>query len=115
MRRLSAYRVFLTHNTEYHVRAHCCFGVRDRRSGAWLGAHWALGQRLADAFPDHTGKMCSIRSPAIGEPLWFVAAAGHHRTSPLLAIEDRECFEMPGLHPGLRALALRGAKTRDTY
>ena len=33
MRRPSSYRVFLTRRSEYHVRGHVCFGVKDRRTG----------------------------------------------------------------------------------
>ena len=47
MRRLSAYRVFLTRKSEYHVRGHMCFGVRDRRTGQWQNEHWALRERPA--------------------------------------------------------------------
>jgi hypothetical protein len=117
MRRLSAYRVFLTRNSEYHVRGHVCFGVRDRRSGDWQQAHWALGQRLASAFPDGQGKMCSISSPSIGEPLWFATGERPHCTSPLLAVEEREGFDMPGLHAGLREeIVRRGTGSiRETY
>jgi len=116
MRRLSAYRVFLTRNSEYHVRGHVCFGVRDRRNGEWPSRHWALGQHLASAFPDHTGKMCSLGSPVVGEPLWFAAEAGPHCTSVLLAIEEREYCELPGLHGVLpEALAKRAVNPRETY
>lgn len=89
MRRLSAYRVFLTRQTEYHVRNHVCFGVRDRRTGQWIETHWALNQRLAAAFPDARGKMCSVSTPLIGEPLWFAMAGGLHHTSPVLGVEER--------------------------
>src|SRR5215813_7856039 len=103
MRRLSSYRVFLTRRTEYHVRGHICMGVRDRRSGQFLHTHWALGLRLAGAFPDAHGKMCSISSPAIGEPLWFAMAGGLHHTSPVLAVEERQHIDLSAewsrIHP----------------
>jgi hypothetical protein len=107
MRRSSSYRVFLTRRSEYHVRGHACFGVRDRRSGEWLESHWALGLPLAQAFPDARGRMCSIRVPVIGEPLCFAAASGLHATSPVLSVEERQHLDLAGglsrLHPALRA------------
>lgn len=96
MRRFSAYRVFLTRKSEYHVRGHSCFGIRDRRSGAWLQSHWALGQRLATAFPDAHGTLCRFGLPAIGEPLCFVLEGRPYYTSAVLAVEEREQFDLSG-------------------
>ena len=96
MRRLSSYRVFLTRQSEYHVRGHVCFGVRDRRSGQWLGGHWALERRLATAFPDGNGKMCCISGPGIGEPLCFCVDDRLHETSPVLAVEERAHLDLAG-------------------
>ncbi len=117
MRRLSSYRVFLTRNTEYHVRGHVCFGIRDRRSGCWAPQHWALGKPLASAFPDAQGRMCSISSPQLGEPLWLLTESGPHRTSPLLAIEERAHLESDVLDPRLRAAAQQrpADSIRDTW
>lgn len=39
------HRVFLTRNTEYHLRGDECVGVRDRGSGLWLCDHPALRMR----------------------------------------------------------------------
>jgi hypothetical protein len=94
MRRFSAYRVFLTRKSEYHVRGHACFGVRDRRNGQWLAEHWALGQRLATAFPEAHGKMCSFGVPVIGDALCFVMDGQPQYTSPVLAIEEREQLDL---------------------
>jgi hypothetical protein len=113
--------VFLTRQSEYHVRGHVCFGVRDRRTGCWVESHWALRKRLASAFPDAKGNMCSISSPAVGEPLWFAVGTGVHHTTPVFAVEDREYLEMSPLaskiHPALRqALAAAPAQAiRDTH
>jgi hypothetical protein len=96
MRRLSAYRVFLTRKSEYHVRGHMCFGVRDRRTGQWQNEHWALRQRLATAFPDAHGDMCRFGVPVIGEPLCFVIARQPHYTSAVMAVEEREHIDMSG-------------------
>jgi hypothetical protein len=121
MRRLSSYRVFLTRQSEYHVRGHVCFGVRDRRSGRWLESHWALRARLASAFPDAQGNMCSIASPAIGEPLWFAVDGVLHHTSPVISVEEREHLAlregMGRLSPALRAELAHASPSaiRDTH
>jgi hypothetical protein len=123
MRRLSAYRVFLTRQTEYHIRGYVCFGVRDRRSGQWLESHWALRKRLAQTFADAHGKICSLRSPAIGEPLCFDIGHGLHQTSPVLAVEERQHWSIGDnsgpdrIHPLLReSLASSTAESlRDTH
>lgn len=96
MRRLSAYRVFLTRKSEYHVRGHMCFGVRDRRTGQWQNQHWALRQLLATAFPAAHGKMCGFGVPAIGEPLCFIVEERPQYTSPVMAVEEREHLDTSG-------------------
>jgi len=93
-RRLSAHRVFLTRRSEYHVRNHVCFGVRDRRTGTWLPEHWALGKPLATAFPQTFGNVYSFGAPVIGEALCFVIEDNAHYTSPVLAVEEREQLDI---------------------
>ena len=120
MRRSSAYRVFLTRKSEYHVRSHVCFGVRDRRTGSWRSEHWALGRPLAGSIADSRGAVCSLGMPAVSEPLCFMVDDEPHYTSAVLSIEEREQLELPGrmrLRPRLiDELAQRPAGTiRETY
>ena len=120
MRRPSAYRVFLTRKSEYHVRSHVCFGVRDRRTGGWRADHWALGRPLAGSIADSRGAMCSLGMPAVSEPLCFVVGDELHYTSAVISIEEREQLELPRrmrLSPRLYGeLASRPRGTiRETY
>ena len=120
MRRPSAYRVFLTRKSEYHVRSLVCFGVRDRRTGAWRADHWALGRPLAGSFADARGALCSLAVPEVNEPLCFMVGDEPHYTSAVLAIEEREQLELPPrrrIHPRLyEALRRRPSGTiRETY
>lgn len=92
MRRPSAYRLFITRNSEYHVRGSVCCAVRDRRTGAWMQSHAAVGRPLADAFADASGRVRSASIPMIGEPLVFVLSSGPVRTSAVLSVEEREGF-----------------------
>ncbi len=94
MRRASAYRVFLTRNTEYHVRGHVCIGVRDRRTGQWQAEHPALARPLAESVVDSGGRLQSLRVPSLGDPLEFVVAGASLRTSPILDIEEREALNV---------------------
>ena len=49
------HRVYLTRNTEYHLRDGFCVAVRDRRTGDFLQGHLALQRRVHGGlkfFPD---------------------------------------------------------------
>jgi hypothetical protein len=92
MRRPSAYRVFLTRSSEYHVRGRVCLGVRDRRTGAWSLGHPALRGRIASVGPE--GRPQSVGTPVIGECLWFVGGEQPVQTSPVLAVEEREALAL---------------------
>lgn len=64
-------RQFVTHNTEYHLRDDVCVAVRDRRTGAWLTEHNALGTKLVGALActPHGFAMATPGEP--GSSLWF--------------------------------------------
>lgn len=83
------HRVFVTRNTEYHVRRDQCVAVKDRRSGEWLRAHLALRGRVSGAlrFTDEGGIQPNPGTPAIGESLFFRASGRDLVTSTILAIE----------------------------
>jgi hypothetical protein len=117
MRRLSAYRVFLTARNEYHVREFVCCAVRNRRTGDYHEDHWALERRLATAFADAQGNMCGLALPTIGERLAFVVDGDVLETSPVLAVEEREAVQLPrAATAALRnALAAGVASARDSY
>ncbi len=90
MRRSSAYRVFLTRNSEYHVRGHVCIGVRDRRSGSWLKDHPALARPFSHSVVSADGRISLPHLPGLGDPLEFDINGTPLRTSPVLDIEERE-------------------------
>ena len=92
MRRASAYRVFLTRNTEYHVRGHVCIGVRDRHSGQWCADHPAVARPIAQAVMDQRGRLSAIHVPNLGEALEFELEGQALRTSPVIEIEEREAL-----------------------
>jgi len=86
------HRVFVTRNTEYHVRRDVCVGVRDRRSGNWLRAHLALRSKVYGGlrFAGHGGFRPNPGIPEIGESAFFQAAGRDLITSTILSVERPE-------------------------
>lgn len=89
MQRTSEYRVFLTKNSEYHVRSGVCVSVRDRRTGNWLAKHEAIGLALSSVFSDASGHIQAVSLPMVGEPLSFQLPDRMFQTSPVLSVEMR--------------------------
>ena len=89
MQRTNAYRVFLTKNSEYHVRSGICLSVRDRRTGAWFAEHEAIGLPLSDVYADGRDDVRVAAMPVVGEPLSFQLQDRIFETSPVLSVEVR--------------------------
>ena len=83
------HRVFVTRNTEYHLRDRVCVAVRDRRSGEFLGGHLAVRRELAGGVhrvPNGT-LIPREEEPSPGEALFFIADGIDLVTSPLIRVE----------------------------
>jgi hypothetical protein len=65
--------VFVTRNTEYHLRDGVCVAVRDRVSKRWAEGHMALKLRMEGAVRMHSnGALIPIFSPPdAGDALFF--------------------------------------------
>ncbi|MFW6050165.1 MAG: hypothetical protein ACODAU_03255 [Myxococcota bacterium] len=83
------HRVFVTRNTEYHVRKDRCVAVRDRRSGRWLHGHFACGSQVSGGirFSERGGMLPNVGTPAIGESVFFHARGRDVVTSPVVSVE----------------------------
>ena len=83
------HKVFVTRNTEYHVRRDMCVAVKDRRSGQWLRRHLALKNRVHGGirFSRSGGITPNAGQPQVGESLFFHASGRDVVTSPILSIE----------------------------
>jgi hypothetical protein len=87
--------VLVTLNSEYHCRDDRCIAVRDRRTGAFVSEHRAIGKRLTAGIRyGDDGGIAQISLPddlLEGERLCFVSREGDQEldvvTSPLLGIE----------------------------
>lgn len=83
------HKVYVTRNTEYHVRRNHCVAVRDRRSGSWVQGHLAVSSRVSGGlkFFDN-GSVCpNDGDPSIGESVFFSADGRDLVTSPVVAVE----------------------------
>jgi hypothetical protein len=86
------HKVFVTRNTEYHLRRGVCVAVKDRTSGEWLRAHLALSQKIHGGlrFTRAGGIHANAGQPVVGESLFFHAAGRDLVTSPVLSVERPE-------------------------
>ncbi len=81
------HRMFVTRNTEYHLRIDECVGVRDRTSGAWVANHAALRLR-AISVPPMGGE-----GHMVGQRIHFWSHSVDVLTSPVTAVArpERTC------------------------
>jgi len=86
------HKVFVTRNTEYHLRKGVCVAVKDRLSGEWLRAHLALSQKIHGGlrFTRAGGIHANAGQPTVGESLFFHASGRDLVTSPVLSVERPE-------------------------
>lgn len=88
------HKVYVTRNTEYHVREGICVAVRDRHSGGYHSAHIALSLQLQGAVKIYSngGVIPQANDPEPGDAIYFsyVRPDGEERqivTSRLLSVE----------------------------
>ncbi|HSC89506.1 MAG TPA: hypothetical protein VLC09_19625 [Polyangiaceae bacterium] len=82
-------QMFVTRNTEYHLRDGVCVAVRDRRTDCWLEGHLALGRSLSGGvrvLPNGTAIPIPA-APQVGEALYFSAEGRELITSVLCSVE----------------------------
>jgi hypothetical protein len=83
------HKVFVTRNTEYHVRQGKCVGVRDRESGDWLQQHFALYRPIIGSIKFfESGAMSALPGlPRIGESMYFEDVGRDLVTSSVVSVE----------------------------
>lgn len=92
--------VYVTRNTEYHVRREVCVAVRDRRSGQWLRSHQALSSvvrgalkfTVRGAIDPNPGK------PRTGECLYFSEQGRDLVTSAIVDVQ-RPALDIVSTYP----------------
>jgi hypothetical protein len=67
------HRVYVTRNTEYHVRDEVCVAVRDRGSNAWRSAHIALNLKIEGGVKlfSNGAVIPNLASPSVGDAMFF--------------------------------------------
>lgn len=83
------HRVFVTKNTEYHVRRQTCVAVRDRDSGTFLPVHFALNRPVSGSirFFETGGLAAAPALPRVGESMYFEHAGRDLVTSAVVSVE----------------------------
>jgi hypothetical protein len=82
--------MFVTKNTEYHLRANLCVAVRDRHSNVWLEGHLAVGRKLTGAVRLLGGGHDAVpgeSEPSVGDALYFSDSQRQLVTSALCAVD----------------------------
>ena len=86
------HHVYVTRNTEYHMRDGVCVAVRDRRTGRFVPAHVAVSLKLEGGVRlfANGGVIPRIEKPGVGDAIWFATSTDASRqlvTSRIEAIE----------------------------
>jgi len=84
------HRMFVTRNSEYHMREDICVGVRNTREDRWLDRSRLLSARLmgaVDSFSTLSSSACT--EPAVGKYLLFVCENGELIVTTKLEAIDR--------------------------
>ncbi|QQR91906.1 MAG: hypothetical protein IPJ88_09525 [Myxococcales bacterium] len=82
------HRVYVTRNTEYHIRRDTCVGVRDISTGRWLGAHMALNRKLCGGLRfGEKGVEPNSGEPDVGESLYFQSSGQDLVTSIVTEVQ----------------------------
>lgn len=80
--------MYVTRNTEYHLRDGVCVAVRDIGSGSWLPGHLAMSRRLSGAVRVTANGtwLPTLDDPAPGEALYFGEGGRELITSALASV-----------------------------
>jgi hypothetical protein len=83
------HRVFITRNSEYHMKRSTCVAIRDRKSGEWSRDHSALRQEIAGSilFDDDGSIKISPGLPRVGESMYFDIGGIDLITSSIVSVE----------------------------
>jgi hypothetical protein len=80
------HKLFVTQNTEYHVRDRQCVAVRDLWTGEWRDDHPAVGRRLFGAVRPGARGLEPLDRPEVDCLLWFENGDNDILTSRLTVV-----------------------------
>lgn len=78
------HKVYVTRNSEYHVRAGLCVAVKPRK-GSWITDHEAVAMKLVAHMKVGT-LLPLLDTPKLGNRLYFSVGKDDVLTSPVVAI-----------------------------
>lgn len=78
--------LYVTRNTEYHLRKKTCVAVRDLRTGEWRGDHPAIGKVLFGAVRSGPQGLEPQLTPSVDSLLWFENGDSDILTSRLTGV-----------------------------
>ena len=83
------HKVFVTRNTEYHMKSSTCIAIRDRKSGDWQKDHFALQQEVSGSISFENAGSIKITPglPKVGESMYFDIGRCDLITSEVVSIE----------------------------
>jgi hypothetical protein len=83
------HRVFVTRNSEYHLKLNTCVAIRDRKTGLWQQRHVALFRDVAGSIAYSPNGKVRVASglPRVGESMFFDAHDCELITSAIVSVE----------------------------
>lgn len=86
------YCVAETENTQYHLQAMQCVGVRARSGGVWNETHHLLDAEFRGSVAGKDREVM-VPYPVIGATLWFHADGKHFLSSPIIMVRPPDKSE----------------------
>jgi hypothetical protein len=79
------HKVYVTRNTEYHVRRGVCVAVKPRQDAEWIASHHALNMKV-EGHVKVGALLPIVGMPKIGYRIYFATDNEDVLTSPVVAI-----------------------------
>ena len=94
------HRVYVTRNTEYHLRGRICVAVRDRKTGRFFGSHLAVNRELSCAVRyQPSGTLLPLAAlPQVGDALYF-GSEGRELVTSLCSSIERPAKNVVAAYP----------------
>ena len=105
------HRVYVTRNTEYHLRDGVCVAVRDRRSQSFRSAHIALNLKLEGVVKTYSNGavLPHAAEPAVGDAIYFNERGMDGHDDRQIVTSRLEKIDRPSKHDVMSYPELRAA------
>lgn len=91
------HRMFITRNTEYHLRDEVCVAVRDRRTGQFVRGHVVKGLRMEGGVRlfANGSVIPRIERPGVGDALCFLTTTPEGEIDRQIVTSRIQAVERP--------------------